>query len=406
MIDLAIVGAGAAGISAAREAKRRGLSCVVLEASERIGGRACTVGWRGHALDLGATWLHSTGRNPLVALAEQLRVPIDRTPAPWREQFEDLGYSKEEQAQSWAATEAFTDRLRSNPPRSDRASDALEPGNEWNGFLDALSGYLNGTSLAHVSAADFMAYWDASGDGNWRLPGGYGTLVSRLAEGEDVRTGVAVDKVDWSGRGVRLGSEKGVVEAAHAIVAVPTNVLASGDIVFDPALDEQLHAAAQLPLGRVEKLFLTSADAEAIPPDAHLIGNPRSADTGSYMLRPLSMPVIEGFFGGDWLEGANADDLVCKAREELGALLGSDFARKLKPAAHSDWKNHRFIRGSYSYAVPGAHGARAALAAPAAGRLAFASEACSESDYATVHGAWQSGIAAVEQLFGKGGDAR
>ena len=180
---------------------------------------------------------------------------------------------------------------------------------------------------------------------------------------------------------------------------MPTNLLASGEIHFASALDDRLHAAAQLPLGRVEKLFLTSSDPDSVPANAHLVGDPRRADTGSYMLRPLGMPVIEGFFGGDWLEGVDGDDLAAKTREELGGLLGADFARKLTPITHSDWKAEGFIRGSYSYARPGQHGARAALRARVEGPIAFAGEACSDSDYATVHGAWRSGEAAVTQLF-------
>ena len=399
MIDLAIVGAGAAGISAARLARERGIEAVIFEASDRIGGRACTVPWQGCALDLGATWMHSADRNPLAKIAVQLGIAVDRAPTPWRNQFENLGYSKEEQAQSWAAAEAFAERLRKGPA-DDRASNALEPGNEWNGFLEALNGYLNGTSLANTSAEDFLAYWDGSDSSNWRLPRGYGALLSTLAEGLDIRTGQAVSRVDWSGATVRLTLSGGIVEACRAILAVPTNVLASGDIQFSPAIDEQLHAASQLPLGRVEKLFLTSSEPDSVPVNAHLIGNPRSSDTGSYMLRPLGMPVIEGFFGGDWLNGVGGNDLAAKACEELAALVGSGFARKLSRVAYSDWKNHAFIRGSYSYARPGAHGARAALCAPVHGPIAFAGEACSDADYATVHGAWVSGRAALEQLFG------
>ena len=399
MIDVAIVGAGAAGISAAREARERGLSCVVLEASDSIGGRACTVDWNDHALDLGATWLHSADRNPLVPLAEELGVTIDRAPTPWRNQFRDLGYSKAEQAQSWAVVDAFAQRLRQSP-NGDVASNALEPGNQWNGMLEALNGYLNGTSLANTSAEDFIAYWDGSDSSNWRLPGGYGALVVALATALEIRTGNAVRHIDWSGGAVRLTCDAGEVEAARAIISVSTNVLASGDIRFSPALDDRLHAASQLPLGRVEKLFLTSSEPDSVPKNAHLIGNPRSADTGSYMLGPLGMPVIEGFFGGDWLNDVGGEDLPAKAREELGHLLGSDFARKLGPVAHSDWKNHAFVRGSYSYARPGEHDARAALRAPVDGPIAFAGEACLEADYATVHGAWQSGRKAVAQLFG------
>jgi monoamine oxidase len=400
MIDLAIVGGGAAGISAARAARERGLTCVILEASDRIGGRACTVEWQGHALDLGATWLHSAARNPLGRLAEQLGFDIDRSPVPWRKQFKELGFSEDEQAQSWAAMEAFTDRLRANPPPSDRASDALEPGGEWNGFLEALNGYLNGTSLAKTSAADFMAYWDTSENSNWRLLQGYGALVTALGRDLDVRTGCVVRQVEWSAAGVRLTTDQGVVEARRTIIAVPTNVLASGRIAFAPPLNDRLDAASQLPLGRVEKLFFSLADPQSAPADVHLIGNPRSAETGSYMIRPLGMPVVEGFFGGDWLEGLTADDLAAKGRYELGRLLGSEFARSLHPVAHSDWKRHAFIWGSYSYARPGQHGARAALRARVDGPIAFAGEACSDSDYATVHGAWQSGCDAVAQLVG------
>ncbi len=399
MIDVAIVGAGAAGIAAARLAREHGLTHMVLEASGRIGGRAFTRDWHECALDLGATWMHSADRNPLAPLAEQLGVAIDRAPTPWRNQFGDLGYSKDAQARSWAEMEAFAERLRGGVA-DDRASNALQPGNEWNGFLEALNGFLNGTSLANTSAEDFIAYWDGSDSTNWRLPGGYGTLLSRLADGLDVRTNQPVGRVDWTGGTVRLSVSDGMVECGHAILAVPTNVLASGDIQLPLAVDDHLHAASQLPLGRVEKLFLTSSKPDSVPANAHLIGNPHSAETGSYMLRPLAMPVIEAFFGGDWLDSARGGDLAASAREELGALLGSEFARSLSPIAYSDWKNRAFIRGSYSYARPGGHHARSSLCAPVDGPIAFAGEACSESDYATVHGAWASGRAAFEQLFG------
>ena len=399
MIDLAIVGAGAAGIAAARLARERERTYVVLEASDRIGGRAFTTDWQNCALDLGATWMHSADRNPLAVLAEQLGLAIDRAPTPWRNQFGDLGYSKEEQVQSWTEAEAFAGRLRGGVA-DDRASNALEPGNDWNGFIEALNGFLNGTSLANTSAEDFIAYWDGSDSSNWRLPSGYGDLLSRLADGLDVRLEQAVSRVDWTGGTVRLSVTDGIVECRRAILAVPTNILASGDIIFSIGVDDHLHAASQLPLGRVEKLFLTASRPDSMPANAHLIGNPRSAETGSYMLRPLAMPVIEAFFGGDWLDTVDGEDLAASAREELGALLGSDFSRSLSPIAYSDWKNRAFIRGSYSYARPGGHCARPVLCAPVEGPIAFAGEACSESDYATVHGAWASGRTAFEQLFG------
>ena len=100
------------------------------------------------------------------------------------------------------------------------------------------------------------------------------------------------------------------------------------------------------------------------------------------------------------IEGLQAEEIAAKGREELGSLLGAAFVSGLHPIAHSDWKRHAFIRGSYSFARPEQHGARAALRAPVDGPIAFAGEACSDQDYATVHGAWQSGREAVAQLFG------
>jgi len=401
VIDLAIVGGGAAGIAAAREAKARGLSTMILEASDRIGGRAYSVCLRDSVLDLGATWLHSAERNPLVPVADQLGVPLDRSQTKWREQFNDLGVSKSEQAESRAAIQEFTERLTINPPSTDKASDALTPNAEWNGALEALSNFLNGTGLENVSAADFTAYWNTSGDQNWRIPTGIGSFVELVGGGLDIQRNCAIRKIEFLANSVRLVSDRGNVEARHTIVAVPTSILTSGEIDFPSVSDPWLHAASQLPLGHVEKLFFDLPNPDAFPVGAHLLGNPRSADTGSYMLRPLAMPVIEGFFGGDWLKGRTRDDIAAKAREELGHLLGTDFARSLHPIAYSDWQRHAFICGSYSYARPGQHGARALLAEPVNERFAFAGEACSENDYATVHGAWASGKAAVEQLFGE-----
>lgn len=401
MIDLAIVGGGAAGISAARDARSRGLSAIVLEASDYIGGRALSVEYGEIVLDLGATWLHSAVRSPLVALAEQAGVTVDRRQTSWREQFRDLGISREEQWHSRLAIETFAEQLRVNPPPSDRASDVLQPEGEWNESLEALSGFLNGTGLANVSAADFAAYWEASGDENWRIPGGLGSLVKLLGDGLKIQTGWAVRKIELAATAVRLIAEDGTVEAKHAIVTVPTPILVSGAIDLPSIADPWLHAASQLPLGHVEKLFFDLPSPTEFPVGAHLLGSPRNADTGSYILRPFGRHVIEGFFGGDWLKGLTGVDLAAKGKEELGRLLGSDFAARLHPIAHSDWQRHPFVCGSYSYARPGWHGARLALAEPVSERLVIAGEACCEKDYATVHGAWASGRAAVAQLFGE-----
>jgi len=395
---LVIVGGGAAGIGAAIEAGARGITPLILEAGNRLGGRAHSVVANGVTVDLGAGWLHSANRNRLVPLAEERGLEIDRSPTPWRGQFRALGFSRDDQAAAYEAFAMFEETV-ANPQPGDVAASALPPGGEWNAFVDALSGYLNGTSLQCMSAADYAAYSSAANECNWRLPSGYGALIAGLGQGLDVRFGFAVDSIARDAKHVRLSAGDETIIAERAIVTVSSNVLASGAIRFFPAVDDHLHAASHLPLGHVEKAFFTLDDAEDFPNDAHLVGDPRRTDTGSYMLRPMGLPVVEAFFGGNWVADAAAADLNALAERELAALLGTDFTRRIRPLVQSAWKNDRRFGGSYSFAMPGHHGDRALLARPADERLAFAGEASSLVDFSTVHGAFESGKAAVRALL-------
>ena len=123
---VAIVGAGAAGVSAARTVAA-GRSVIVLEASQRVGGRAWTRTIEGMPLDLGCGWLHSAERNPFVARAEASGLCVDRTPSAWREQYRELGFSVAEQRAAQAAWEAWQHRIETDPPVSDRAATRSSP---------------------------------------------------------------------------------------------------------------------------------------------------------------------------------------------------------------------------------------------------------------------------------------
>jgi monoamine oxidase len=139
-VDVVIVGAGVAGIAAARRLATSGLSVVLLEASARVGGRAWTCDIAGLRVDLGCGWLHSADRNSWTAVAEASGFAVDRRTPAWRTQYRDLGFSPAEQA---AASKAFADwseRLVRRPPASDRAVDVLEPDEEWRAYLQAMSG--------------------------------------------------------------------------------------------------------------------------------------------------------------------------------------------------------------------------------------------------------------------------
>jgi monoamine oxidase len=376
---------------------------VLLEASDRLGGRAWTLGLNGMPLDMGCGWLHSAERNPMVALGEELGFAIEAGPSAWDSQWRDLGFSPREREAAGTAWSLFERRLRRSPPESDRASDALEPGSEWNEYCQALSGYLNGAPLDILSVRDFLAYDEAATAENWRVRNGYGNLIgAALPAGVSLRLSTPVRRIAMMPEGVRIETARGAITAAAAIVTISTNALARGAISFDPQVQGHLEAASRLPLGLADKLFLEVHGNHGLEPETHLLGNPQNSATGSYYILPLGRPVIEAFFGGKGaieMEKVGLVDAFAFALDELSSLLGSAIRRHLRPLTASSWCRMDGIHGSYSHALPGHAGARAVLARPVDDRLFFAGEATHATDFSTAHGAWESGLRAAEEVL-------
>ncbi|WP_461712924.1 FAD-dependent oxidoreductase, partial [Streptomyces sp. DSM 41029] len=135
---------------------RAGMPVLMLEAADRIGGRGRTVVIEGVVLDLGCSYLQSADRNPWATLAPANGFTLDRSDPGWHRQYRDLGFPPRERAAAHAAMEAFHDRLPHLA--TDRCADAFEPGNPWNAYLQALSGYISGDPFERVSVRDYLAY--------------------------------------------------------------------------------------------------------------------------------------------------------------------------------------------------------------------------------------------------------
>ena len=401
--DIAIVGAGAAGIGAARRLAESGLSTLIVDALPRVGGRAWTRDVAGMKLDLGCEWLHSAERNPWTRLAEAGGFAVQRDMPGWRRQYRDLGFSAAEQDAARAEFAAWSARLIAAPPASDRAADALDREGRWTAYLQALSGFISGDELGRISARDYAAYDVAASDLNWRLPGGYGALIAaHLPSTATLSLATPVQAISLAGRRVALHTPSGTIRARAAILTVSTNVLAGGTIALPAALDPWRDAAARLPLGSNEKLFLEIVGAHPFAAETRVLGDPRDATTGTYAIRPFGWPVVMCYLGGAGARAvatAGHEAAFARAIDQLAALFGADVRKSLRPLAASDWARTPSIAGAYSHALPGQAAARGVLAQPFEGRLFFAGEATHRTDFSTAHGAYESGVRAAEEAI-------
>jgi monoamine oxidase len=410
-IDVAIIGAGAAGLGAARALTNSGLTFVMLEARNRLGGRGHTVMAAPDVVfDAGCGWLHSADRNSFVAIAEGLNFEVNKDLPPWRDRAVFNAFPRADREDFMHSLDEFFERLHEAGKEAVRrgqdgpADRYLEPGNRWNPMIDAVSTYINGAELDRVSVLDFDAYEDTNI--NWRVRRGYGALMTAYGASLPVAFDCNVTLIDHAGPRLRIETSQGTLAADKVIITVPTNLIADEAIRFHPMLPDKVDAAAKLPLGLADKVTLALDEPEALPKDGNLRGATMRREMGTYHIRPFGQPCIEGFFGGRYarsLEDEGDGAIAAASIDEIVSFLGSDFRRKLKPLRESRWAHDPFARGSYSHALPGHADKRAVLAAPVDGRMFFAGEATSPNFFSTAHGARDSGERAVKEVLAVAG---
>ncbi|MFT3727748.1 MAG: NAD(P)/FAD-dependent oxidoreductase [Terricaulis sp.] len=397
--DVVVIGAGAAGIGAGRRLAQTKVNFLLVEARDRVGGRAHTVVHDGAAIDLGCNWLHSGDINVMTTIAENLGFEIDRSHPPWEKPAQRRGMSLDEQSAFGRAFAAFEARIQqraeAEPPVA--ASAYLEPGCRWNPMINAVFSYISGAHLDRIDARDYARYEDTNV--NWRVARGYGALFSACAAGLPLALQTKVTSIGHSAKGARIETTQGVIDAHAAIVALPTSVLET--IRLAPELPAKHEAAAALPLGNAEKLYFALEGAEEFPADSSVFPRTDSADMGSYNMRPRGQPIMECYFGGPLARGlaeAGPDAMAAYAKDEIAGVMGAAFPARLTALHASAWAVDEFALGSYSYAKPACAELRQVLAAPAP-PLFFAGEACSKHRYSTAHGAFETGWAAAEDAI-------
>ena len=298
-VEVVVVGGGSAGVAAARRLQQASISCLLVEARSRLGGRAWTVkDANGRALDLGCGWLHSADRNPWVGVAQEHGFLIDKTPPPWMHRPLKVSFPSAEHDDFRKAFGEFYARLHDAAQRETdaAASTLLDPASRWNDLINAMSTYISGAELERISVKDLNRY--RSTDANWRVAEGYGALIS--AHGADLPAVLdcPVSAIDHSGKRLRIETARGAIAADRVIVTVSSAILAAERIKFVPALPKKIQAAHGLPLGLADKLFISLDKAEEFAASVQLFGHTDRVATAGYHVRPFGWPIIEAYFGG------------------------------------------------------------------------------------------------------------
>ena len=397
-IDVLVIGAGAAGLAAARTLHVARLSAAVVEARERVGGRALTYQFGAFPLDLGAGHLHSADENDWAKLAPALGFTVEQRLAEQRPAFQ-ANFPLTEQEDYWAAWDRLYGRFDAEADSTRRMAEFLEPDARWNALLGAMATYINGTTFDQLVVREYALYHDTGL--NHRVREGYGALIAAYGAGLDVRTNCPATLIDHAGKRLRVVTAQGEIAARAAIVAVPPGLLANETLRFSPALPDKLAAAHALPLGVADKVFLEVERAEDLPVETRLFASTRRTETGGYTLRPFGRPLIDGYFGGPFARALEAEKggFASFAIDEICAALGNDMRKRLTPIVESAWARDPWALGAYSYGSEGARAARATLAAPVDARLFFAGEHCSDVDFSTAHGAYRTGVQAARDVM-------
>jgi monoamine oxidase len=261
-IDVVIVGAGAAGIAAARRLAASGRKFVLLEAADHIGGR-CITDTRtfGVPYDRGAHWIHMPDLNPITKLTA--RRGIDVYPAPAGQKVR-IGrrYAREGELENFLALQVRANRaIAAAARKGDVACEQSLPNDlgDWRPLIEFVLGPFGcGKELADVSAADFAKSAERNVDAFCRQ--GFGALVATFAEGIPVKLSTPATTIDTR-REITVETPKGAITARAAIVTVSTNVITSGAIKFTPELPKRhVDAFAKLSLGSYDHIALQLAD--------------------------------------------------------------------------------------------------------------------------------------------------
>ena len=437
--DVVVVGAGIAGLTAARSLAEEGLHVRILEAQARVGGRIHTVDENGVAIELGAEFVH--GRPPeLLALIAQAGLHLAERDVEMVSA--EHGTLRPVEDNDSSAQGGPTDSEGERTPLLERLRALTEAGlpdlhdQSFAAWLDAqrnldaearrsATGYVEGFNAADANQISIRALGlqqtaeDAiEGDRLFHIVGGYGQLAQYQSSraqraGAEISLRSPVTRIEWRPGAVTLHLTDERVTARQAVITSPLSLLQREQPPIRPAPEAILSAAAQMRMGPVLRFTLLFRERFW----RNLPNTPELRNL-SFLLTPDAVPPVwwtaapelDATLTG-WIGGPRVESLPFRMDEELGdhacrtlanlMHLSSDFVRgQLVSVRTVDWRTDPFAQGAYSYVAAGGVDASRRLAEPVADTLFFAGEHTDVTGHwGTVHGALRSGLRAAAQVI-------
>jgi monoamine oxidase len=404
--DVVIVGAGAAGLAAARLLQARGIGFELVEIRTRIGGRARTdTSYFGVPVDFGCAELHQGNVNPWLGYARASGFEVVRLPSGGAifDGSVELGPA-EAQAVSLEVERRHNAMRRLCLARQDVSVAAAMPADRSGRWDPSIRLWLGPVS-AGVDLEDWslLDWCEARGGDNWHARAGFGAIIAHFGRGLPVRLDTRVREIAWSGRSVSVETDRGRIRAKAAIVTLPVGVLKDGAVKFTPELpDWKTRSLDGLAIAHYIRVLLKFRDDVFGRPNgswvAHRVG---SAEGFSFWINPGGHGVTHAVAGGRFavdLELAGADEAVDLAVSILRRMFGSKIDRAFEEGTSTVWTQDPFARGAWTEVGPGHFGAREALLTPFGGRVFFASEACHRRMPGTAGGAALIGDAVARRV--------
>lgn len=430
--DVIIIGAGAAGLTAARELSIAGLSVIVLEARDRIGGRINTHR-DSYPIELGAEFVH--GKPPeTLKIVERARLKLQSIPnRHWH--YHDAVLTRS--GEFWSKVEDVMKEMSGyKGPDQDFAMflNHYKQKTHIEDIESIATLYVEGFHAAHADRISVHglnktneAAEEIEDDKQFRLPDGYNQVVQSLyddavAAGTAFHLNTSVEEVNWKHNEVECITQNAqTFKARFLLVTLPLSLMQDpgGNIRFTPALHEQQSAARKLAMGQVVKVVLRFRErfweelavpgedgAPAGLKDFTFIHAPAEMPPTWWTQFPAGTPLITGWAGGsraEQLSKESDDALLDHSLTALTHILGvskDSLEGLLEQFYTHNWRVDPLAAGAYSYVPVGGLEAQAHLAQPIENTLFFAGEATNtEGHHDTVHGAIATGLRAAREIL-------